>query len=224
MKKCITVHNHLLNVIISELPAEKHIRILDAGCGTLNFSKFLLQNLNDRNGLKIELYGYEISEFYSIERISAVIEADPVLKNSNIKGNIRIIDIDRYQLPFEDDFFDIIISNQVVEHVSNLEEFYLEQKRIIKNGGVQIHCFPAKEVLIEPHLKVPIIHKVAHKKYAYKLLCYMYRLKGVLDKNFIQERLKYIHTDTNYKSEKWHIKMLKSMSVDVKPRYIFISP
>lgn len=54
--------------------------------------------------MKIELNEYEISEFYSIKKISVIIEADPVLKNSNIKDNIHIIDINRYQLLFEDDF------------------------------------------------------------------------------------------------------------------------
>ncbi len=208
MKKCISVHNHLLNVIEREVPPKQTLNILDAGCGTLTFSKFLLENLDSRKYNVINIYGYEISEFYSLERLHSYIENDTFLKNSGILNNINVIDLNNYVLPYNNNFFDLIISNQVVEHVSNLKEFYFEQKRILKDDGLIINCFPAKEIIVEPHLKIPFIHRMMNKKYAKNYLKFAYSLKGVNDMNFINNRFSYIQTDTNYKSLFSHLNIL----------------
>jgi len=208
MKKCISVHNHLLNVIEREVPPKPSLNILDAGCGTLTFSKFLLENLDRGKYNVINVYGYEISEFYSLERLHSYIENDTFLKKSGIIKNINVIQMDNYVLPYNNNFFDLIISNQVVEHVSNLEEFYVEQKRILKDDGLIINCFPAKEIIVEPHLKIPFIHNIMNKKFGKNYLKFAYMLIGVKDENFINNRFSYIQTDTNYKSLFWHLNKL----------------
>ncbi len=60
--------------------------------------------------------------------------------------------------PFPDDFFDIVFSEQVLEHISNLKIVSQEMKRITKLGGQHYHQFPAKWHLIEEHLHMPFIH------------------------------------------------------------------
>lgn len=208
MKKCISVHNHLLNVIEIEVPPKPTLNILDAGCGTLTFSKFLLENLDRGKYNVINVYGYEISEFYSLERLHSYIENDTFLKKSGIINNINVIQLNNYVLPYNNNFFDLIISNQVVEHVSNLEEFYFEQKRILKDDGLIINCFPAKEIIVEPHLKIPFIHNMMHLNFAKRYLNFAYSLKGVKDVNLINNRFSYIQTDTNYKWLFWHLNKL----------------
>jgi SAM-dependent methyltransferase len=63
------------------------------------------------------------------------------------------------KLPFSDASFDIVISNQVFEHVEEKAPVIAELSRVIRPGGVLIAIFPTRDVLIEPHLKVPLIHR-----------------------------------------------------------------
>ena len=59
---------------------------------------------------------------------------------------------------FPDNYFDIIFSEQVLEHVADLEKVSKEMSRITKEGGKHLHRFPAKWHLIEDHLYMPAIH------------------------------------------------------------------
>lgn len=45
-------------------------------------------------------------------------------------------------IPFEDGTFDIVFSSNVLEHISTLEEFQSEIRRVLKQGGVAIHILP----------------------------------------------------------------------------------
>jgi SAM-dependent methyltransferase len=47
----------------------------------------------------------------------------------------RVSDLDE-RLPFEDETFDAIISNQVIEHVSDTDHFVAESRRVLKRGGL----------------------------------------------------------------------------------------
>ncbi len=89
-------------------------RILDVGCALGGFLKFLKNKREYKN-----LYGIEPIEAY-------VKEAN----NENIKnGNV-------YNIPFEDNSFDIIILDQVLEHLSNLKLAMKEIKRVLVKGGL----------------------------------------------------------------------------------------
>jgi SAM-dependent methyltransferase len=59
---------------------------------------------------------------------------------------------------FPDNFFDFIISDQVFEHVSNLESVAAENRRILKKEGVGLHIYPAHKYIVEGHLFMPFIH------------------------------------------------------------------
>ena len=67
---------------------------------------------------------------------------------NRIKG---ITYYDGHTLPFKDEEFDSIISSEVFEHVSNIEEIVIELKRVLKKGGIMLitvpfayprHCWP----------------------------------------------------------------------------------
>ena len=78
---------------------------------------------------------------------------------------------------FKDDFFDIIFSEQVFEHVENMEIVLEELYRITKKGGAHVHTFPAKYHLVEQHLYMPIIHWVP-KNQLRKWLMYLFVTLG----------------------------------------------
>lgn len=70
-------------------------------------------------------------------------------------GLLRPIRSDPYRLPYEDSFFDAVLTNQVFEHVMNVDETLAEIRRVLKPGGVTLHFFPARYRPIEVHVFVP---------------------------------------------------------------------
>lgn len=61
-----------------------------------------------------------------------------------------------YRLPFPDASFDVVVSDQVFEHVRNYPEAIAEIRRVLKPGGAMLHLFPSSSMLFEPHLLVPL--------------------------------------------------------------------
>jgi SAM-dependent methyltransferase len=59
------------------------------------------------------------------------------------------------RLPFEDNSFDFIFSEEVFEHVHDQVLAWRELYRIMKPGSVAIHAFPGPHCLVEPHNYVP---------------------------------------------------------------------
>jgi len=72
------------------------------------------------------------------------------------EGLIRLIERVPYRLPFADDSFDFVISDQVFEHVKNYDETLSEIRRVLKPDGVSLHFFPSRYTPIEPHVHVPL--------------------------------------------------------------------
>jgi SAM-dependent methyltransferase len=61
-------------------------------------------------------------------------------------------------IPFESQFFDIVVNNQVMEHVDDLDRTLREIHRVLKPGGRVLSLFPAKEVWREGHCGIPFLH------------------------------------------------------------------
>jgi SAM-dependent methyltransferase len=73
-------------------------------------------------------------------------------------GFVREIEDGR--LPFEDATFDVIVSDQVFEHVENFEQSVAELVRVLKPGGRMYHQYPPKNIMLEPHTMVPFAHRL----------------------------------------------------------------
>ena len=61
-----------------------------------------------------------------------------------------------YRLPWPDQSFDLIFSNQVLEHLMYYEPALEEMRRVLKPQGVVINIFPSKWRFIEPHFLCPL--------------------------------------------------------------------
>jgi len=63
-------------------------------------------------------------------------------KNAEIL-DVRYPEVDMQNLPYDDNTFDLVISDQVIEHLENPERAIKESYRVLKNGGIAIHttCF-----------------------------------------------------------------------------------
>ncbi len=106
--------------IVSEVKAKrKNIVLLEIGAGT------------GWQARKITEHGY-------------VVEAIDI--ENGVHSDNRIFPITNYNgkhIPFTDDYFDIVFSSNVLEHIPNLGEFQSEMQRVLKTDGIAIHIVPS---------------------------------------------------------------------------------
>lgn len=120
------------------------ITILDMGCGRGAFVGKLRK-------LGWRAFGFEVDPRFI--KAGAVVETlfeeqSPILTILRSDG----------RAPFPEGYFDVILSNQVLEHIGDLDTAISEMRRLLKPGGMMLHYFPAKFRLIEPHYRLPLVH------------------------------------------------------------------
>ncbi len=115
-------------------------RVLDYGCG----AGVIVKELRRRG---IEAYGCDV--FY---------EGGDCSRAAGEEFGSVILKMEGERIPFEDDFFDFVINNQVMEHVEDLDRVLAEIRRVLKPGGAMLSLFPDKEVWREGHCGVPFLH------------------------------------------------------------------
>jgi ubiquinone/menaquinone biosynthesis C-methylase UbiE len=123
-------------VMCHYLKTEKleNIKILDIGCGTGKIINYFNKNTN---------------KIYAVD-VYNQIDKNIVIKNFN--------QVSSAELPFEDNYFDIIISNHVVEHIQEQRLHMQEIYRCLNSKGICYYATPNKNFPIEPHHKIPLIH------------------------------------------------------------------
>jgi SAM-dependent methyltransferase len=62
------------------------------------------------------------------------------------------------RIPFADETFDYITSNQVFEHVEDLDAVLAEIRRVLKPNGRLLSLFPDAAVWREGHCGIPLLH------------------------------------------------------------------
>ena len=126
------------------MPSDKqHINILDWGCGRgASVGKLLDEGFN--------AFGVEIDEGV-LDKGFSVLEERGYDPNS-------VIVLARELSDFPDGFFHVIFSEEVLEHVEDIEEVAEEMSRLSRPAGVGVHLFPGSRRFIEPHLFMPLVH------------------------------------------------------------------
>ena len=82
-------------------------------------------------------------------------------------------------LPLASASVDIAISNQVFEHIEDLGPVVAELGRVIRPGGYLIACFPTLEILREPHLRAPLVHRFRNGSRAQSMAMHASHLLGL---------------------------------------------
>ena len=113
----------------------------DVGINTLNLAK-LLPNC-DFTGIEPNVRG--------VKKANA-------LKHKLKVDNIIFVEGDGTKTDFEDEIFDAIICEQVIEHVDKQKELIKEIFRILKKRGMLFITAPNKMFPWEPHINKPFIH------------------------------------------------------------------
>jgi len=98
-------------------------KVLDLGCGDGTHAGAL------RNNFDGEIYGIDPSD-------DIIRKAEERYKDINFKT------ASAYQLPYNDNFFDMIYAIDVIEHLKEPRKMLLEAKRVLKSGGVIIFQTP----------------------------------------------------------------------------------
>lgn len=106
--------------ILSMLEKNPKAKLLDLGCQDGVWTIPVAQKINTKN-----IYGIDI--------------VDPVIDAARKKGiKVKKSDISADKFPFKSNFFDVVHSNQLIEHLANTDHFATEIYRVLKPGGYAI--------------------------------------------------------------------------------------
>jgi ubiquinone/menaquinone biosynthesis C-methylase UbiE len=126
----IQLHRQILGEFGQVL--DRHSTILDFGCGGGETVLELRSRGFDAYGVDIKLDAGE-------------------------NAFLRLISTDLgYRIPFDDQTFDFVYSDQVFEHVQDHDVALAEIWRVLKPGGASLHLFPPKYRPLEAHTFVPL--------------------------------------------------------------------
>jgi len=114
-------------------------RILDLGCGSGRHLVYLAKQGFDVYGFDIAKHGIKIARDW--------------LKEENLKTNLKLWDMHK-KLPYQDNFFDAVISIRVLNHgrIGEIKKTIKEMKRVLKPKGLIV-------VTVHKHLPVKKIPK-----------------------------------------------------------------
>ncbi|HYI38442.1 MAG TPA: class I SAM-dependent methyltransferase [Thermoleophilaceae bacterium] len=118
--------------------------VLDFGCGSGTMVRILREAGFDAYGVDIRWPGADYGE------LGTTGPGEGVLRCYEEGG----------RLPFADDAFDLVISDQVFEHVVPIEATVGEIERVLRPGGVSYHHFPSRAVWREGHIGIPFAHRL----------------------------------------------------------------
>lgn len=122
----------VLTTLGVDLP--KTAKILDFGCGSGDDLRTL-----HRLGY-VNAQGYDVTESSRL---------------GDDRNHITLGTALDLRLPYEDNTFDLVISDQVFEHVLDQVRVFSELHRITKPGGHGLHIIPARYAPLEGHIFVP---------------------------------------------------------------------
>lgn len=176
--KSIT-HKHITSVLLMELErfmGQSDIRILDAGCGNCELIGYLHRALRIlQPDLNCSVYGYDVNDRPSeIERAkeAKIAELGESFPETEWQNRIKVVSSVE-KLPFDAEFFDVVVSNQVLEHVADPDFFFSETHRILKPHGFAVHLYPLKNYILEGHIFIPFAHRIRDHRFRVEYLKFM---------------------------------------------------
>jgi SAM-dependent methyltransferase len=112
------------------------------------------------------------------------------------------------RLPFADGEFDLVVNNQVMEHVADLDRVLREIHRVLKPGGLLLSLFPARDVWREGHIGIPFSHRLprgSRVRFAYTwalraLGLGTWKAQAPDARQWTRDKLAWIDAHTHYRS------------------------
>lgn len=131
IKKFIAFDDRFLNVtfhltrLVDQKFSHKKVKILDLGCGDGVYESLL----SETSRRQAEFFGLDISR-------------DQLQKAKDLFKETRVLDTDSQPVPYKDNFFDIAICSEVLEHVFYPEKIFAEIYRVLKPQGYFLITVP----------------------------------------------------------------------------------
>ena len=140
--------------------AEPESRIVDVGCGQGRFVKLCLDN-----GIK-NMSGCDLF-------MEAETEQEKQRLAAELAKTFPFTLMTDERLPYPDNSFDIVVSNQVLEHVPDKRFLVGEMVRILRPGGRLLLVFPTADSIFEAHVYLPWFHRFNLKNRLVRALYYV---------------------------------------------------
>jgi ubiquinone/menaquinone biosynthesis C-methylase UbiE len=186
-------YQYVVNWVQRHNAARPGLRVLDYGCGQGK----TVHMLRERG---VDCYGCDA--FVEIGKAPRDYVAYPQWFGSILK------DMPAGRIPFAAEFFDVVVSNQVIEHVENIELTLGEMYRVLRPGGMVFSVFPHKSTWREGHCGVAFLHwfpKHSRLRLYYATACralgfgyHKEKLGSVA--NWARNRCQYIDEQTFYRT------------------------
>ena len=107
-----------------------------------------VERLADQDDLILDLGAKSGSNLNTDAEVVAI---DLEFSEVTNKNKISYLYADGRNLPFEDDVFDFVVVNQVIEHTNRRKELFQEVARVLNSGGIALFSFPNRFTLNKPH-------------------------------------------------------------------------
>lgn len=211
-------HVHLRNCISSILKSSEErgsIKILDAGCGNGELISFLYRSLRiEFPEIQFDIFGFDVIDHgvqsvgFASKTMAMLGDIDP-----SIDWEKRIFFFSADDIwKFEDNYFDFIVSNQVLEHVKRKKEFFSNIFRCLKNRGSSFHLAPLSHCVHEGHIYLPLAHRIKSYELLYSYIMTSSRIglgkfrdhrrrTGVSVESFSKRHADYMMFWTSYASQ-----------------------
>ena len=155
--------DHVVDFVRQHLRSDDQPTVLlDVGCRSGRLLLRLQREFDPKSEGTIQLFGLDVSDsgVQLEESFLPVTEHRLDEQFPEVHWRDRLISIESEDpWPYADATFDIIISNQVLEHVTDQAAFLIQHSRTLKPGGVGLHLSPLKEVIMEWHVGVPLVDR-----------------------------------------------------------------
>ena len=155
------IHLRTIIEIVEEVGRGKpptDVRILDHGCGGRSTLLYLCaMGYTGIHG--IDLHSSPAKRWNRL--LSEVLDIQET----------RLFTYDGGNLPFADDSFDVVFSQQVLEHVQPnvIDTYYAEEYRVLKPGGVVFHQVPHRLVPYDLRTRTWFLHLLPHRSWRWVL-------------------------------------------------------
>lgn len=149
------IHEYVIG-LAHRIHAAPNPAVLDYGCGAGEVVGLAL-------AAGMDAYGVDV--FYGGGNARRLAEVKGLL-------GARVFELEDGVIPFPDGRFDVVVSNQVFEHIDDFTLPLREIHRVLKPGGVFVNLFPTRDVWREGHVGIPFLHRFprdSRLRYAYAL-------------------------------------------------------
>jgi len=169
-------------------------RVLDYGCGAGEL-------VAAGRAAGLEMFGADVYYGGSDARREA--------EQSGLAGGV-IREIREGIIEFDDAYFDLVVNNQVMEHVEDLDAVLGEIHRVLKPGGTVLSLYPSRDVFREGHIGIPFSHwfgRGSRLRFAYTLTLRALGLgtwkeQAPTRRQWTIDKLRWIDTYTRYRSRR----------------------